>query len=339
MALRFSDTKWLDIAIKVIGVLIVLALGFLAYTMITTQARDKANSPAMRAAANLAEVVRKDPNNVAARLRLADALAAGGDLKGANEQYQAALTIRKDDPQALAGLALLSMNQGEWRTAEGYWRKIISLIEDSQYAGVDQRLEKAYYYLGSTLMEVKEYEEATRYLREALRIRRDASDTYFLLAIAYKNMDNDTKYEENLRYALQFDPLLPEANYEYALLLLDNDKVADAAERLRVAADNAPADRTEPLDELAKLGTAEEHLEAARSSLASNETSAALDEARIASAIDPASIDAVRIVAQLHEKAGNKEPARLAWERVLVLSAEDEEALAAVERLSTAKTK
>jgi len=336
VALRFSDTKWLDVAIKVTGVLVILAVAFLIYTMITTNARDKANSPAMRAAANLAEAVRQDPNNVSARLRLADALAAAGDLEGANEQYQAALKISKDDPQALAGLALLSMNQGEWRTAEGYWRKIIGLLEETQYAAVDQRLEKAYYYLGSTLMEVKEYEEATQYLREALRIRRDASDTYFLLAVAFKNMDNPTKYEENLRYALQFDPLLPEANYEYALLLLDNNKIADAAERLRVAADNAPKDRTEPVDELAKLGTAEEHLEAARSSLASNETSAALDEARIAAAIDPGSIDAVRIVAQLQEKAANKEAARLAWERVLVLNAEDAEALAAVERLSAA---
>jgi len=113
VALRFSDTKWLDVAIKVTGVLIILAVVFLIYTMITTNARDKANSPAMRAAANLAEAVRQDPNNVSARLRLADALAAGGDLEGANEQYQAALKISKDDPQALAGLALLSMNQGE----------------------------------------------------------------------------------------------------------------------------------------------------------------------------------------------------------------------------------
>lgn len=334
MRLRFSDTKWLDIAIKATAVAIVLAVGFFAYTVIATNARDRANSPAMRAAANLAEAVRKDPNNVAARLRLADALAAAGDYKTANEQYQAALQIRPDDPQALSGIALLSMNQGEWRTAEGYWRKIIEILEQGQYASVDQRLEKAYYYLGSTLMEVKEYEEATTYLRQALRIRRDASDTYFLLAIAYREMDNPTKYEENLRYALQFDPLLPEANYEYALLLLENGQTADAAERLRVSADNAPADRTDPADELAKLGTAEEHLEAANASLASNETSAALSEARIAAAIDPQSIDALRIVARLQEKAGSLDAARVAWERVLTLAPQDPEAQKAVGKLS-----
>lgn len=334
MGLRFSDTKWLDIAIKVTGAAVLVAVIFLVYTMITTQARDRANSPAMRAATNLAAAVRKDPDNVAARLRLADALAAAGQLDEAAEQYQAALKIRKDDPQALAGLALLSMNQKEFRTAEGYWRKIITILEESQYAAVDQRLEKAYYYLGSTLMELKEYEDATTFLRQALRIRRDASDTYFMLAIAYKEMDNETKYEENLRYALQFDPLLPEANYEYALLLLKNDQVADAAERLRVSADNAPADRTEPFDELAKLGTAEEHIEAARSSLASKESTTALSEARIAAAIDPESIDAVRIVAQLQEKNGNTEAARVAWERVLALDPEDDEGLAAVARLA-----
>lgn len=334
MPLRFSDTKWLDIAIKAVGVLVILAVLFFGYTVIATNARDKANTPAMRAAKNLMQAVRKDPNNVAARLRLADALAAAGDFEGAAEQYQAALQIRKDDPQALAGLALLAMNQEEWRTAEGYWRKIVDLLKNEQYASVDQRLEKAYFYLGSTLMEVKEYEDAVTYLREALRIRRDASDTYFLLAIAYKNMDNPTKFEENLRYALQFDPLLPEANYEYALLLLDNGQVADAAERLRTSVDNAPPDRKEPALELAKLGTAEEHLEAAKSAVASKETSSALSEARIAAAIDPENVDALRIVAQMWEKQGNVTAAQAAWDKLLGFLPDDEEALAAVKRLS-----
>lgn len=339
MALRFSDTKWLDIAIKAVGLLVVAALLFFGYTVITTNARDKANTPAMRAAKNLEQAVRKDPNNVAARLRLADALSAAGDYEGAAEQYQAALQIRKDDPQALAGLALLSMNQQEWRTAEGYWRKIVDLLKNEQYAAVDQRLEKAYFYLGSTLMEVKDYEEAATYLREALRIRRDASDTYYLLAIAYKNMDNPTKYEENLRYALQFDPLLPEANYEYALLLLDNGQVADAAERLRTSADNAPSDRKEPSQELAKLGTAEEHLKAAQAAVASNETSAALSEARIAAAIEPENVDAIRIVAQMWEKQGNVTAAQAAWEKLLGFLPEDKEGLAAAARLSASKAK
>lgn len=337
--MRFSDTKWLDMAIKITSVATVLAIGFLAYTMIVTSARNRADSPAMRAAANLAEAVRQDPNNVAARLRLADALAAGGDLKSANEQYQAALQIRPDDPQALAGLALLSMNQEEWRTAEGYWRKIIGILQENQYAAVDQRLEKAYYFLGSTLMEVKEYEEATKYLKEALRIRRDASDTYFLLAIAYRAMDSPAKFEENLRNALEFDPLLPEANYEYALLLIENGQVADAAERLRVSLDNAPPDRTEPADELAKLGSATNHVDAARTALASKETTSALDEARIAVAIDPENTDGIRLVAQLQEKVGNVAAGRTAWESLLKFAPEDPEALAAVKRLSEATSK
>lgn len=334
MRIRLSDTRWLDIAIKVTAVLVLLGVLFLIYTVVMTNIRDREASPAARAAANLAEVVRADPNNPEARMVLADALAAAGDYRGAAEQYQAALQLRADDPRALAGLGMLSMAQKEWRTAEGYWRNVIELLEGGEFSSVDRRLEKAYYYLGSTLMEVKEYEDAALYLREALRIRRDASDTYFLLGIAYREMDSPVKYEENVLLALQFDPLLPEANYEYGKILLEKGDVAGAAERFRTSVDNAPAGRSEPQIALDELGTAEERYEKALALVASKETSAALAEARIASAIDPSAIDANRLVAKLHEQLGNLPMARAAWELVLATAPKDAEAKAAVERLS-----
>lgn len=333
MQVRFAQTRSLDIAIKATVVLIVVALAFLGYTMYVTAQAEKAGTPAARAAANLEKVVRENPNDIAARLRYADALAAAGEYRKALEQYQAALEIRPDDPQALTGLGVLAMNQGEWRTAEGYWRKIIEVLEESQYAAVDQRLEKAYYYLGSTLMELKEYEDAALYLREALRIRRDASDTYFLLAIAYKNMDDPLKFEENLVNALQFDPLLPEANYEYGLLLLEKGDSASAAERFRISADNAPPDRPEPAAELEKFGVAEDRLAAAETALAAGDDAAALTEARIAFALDQDSEPALRMIAKLWEKSGKADEARAAWQKLLEIVPADAEAEDALQRI------
>ncbi|MDZ4179480.1 MAG: tetratricopeptide repeat protein [Coriobacteriia bacterium] len=326
---------WIDWSIKAALGAIILALVFLAYTMITTTARDRQSTPAARAVANLLEVVEENRDDPIARLRLADALAAAGRLREAGEQYQTVLELRPDDPQALAGLALLAMDQNEWRTAEGYWRTLVTQLQTSEFAALDQRLEKAYYYLGSTLMEVNEYEEAAVYLREALRIRRDASDTYFLLAIAHRELGSDLKYRENIEFALTFDPLLPEGNFELGKIKLADGDEAGAAEAFRISAENAPPDRTEPLDELAKFGTAEEHL-ATAAELEASDPAGALVEARIAAAVEPRNLDAARAVARLYERQEQKEAALAAWERVLTLSPKDTEAETALGRLRDA---
>lgn len=325
--------RWLDIAIRVVAVGILVGAGFLAYSIISFNLSQRASSPAARAVENLLQLVRENPDDANARVKLADALGAAGRLRESTEQYQAALSIDSEHAGALSGLALLSMNQGEWRTAEGYWRRIIEILQKSQYAAQDQRLEKAYYYLGSTLMEVNEYEEASVFLREALRMRRDASDTHFLLFVAYQETGADVKAREHLEWALTFDPLMPEANYELGLLLLAEGDEASAAERFRISADGAPSNRTEPVDELEKFGTPGEHIVAAQRALDAGDSQTALSEARIAASLDPENTDAVRLVAQTFELTGAPEEALAAWERLLQLTPGDAEAEEAVQRL------
>lgn len=336
MQRSLSTSKLLDYAVKSVLVILALAMVFFIYTVIRVNYEERNSTPAARAVKNLEGAVRKDPNNITARLRLADALSAAGRIREAAEQYNTVLTQSEDEPGALAGLAHIAMNEGEWRTAEGYWRRIVETLSSGQYANVDQRLEKAYYYLGSCLMEVKEYEEATTYLKEALRMRKDASDTYFLMAIAYREMGSKDKYKQNLQNALQFDPLLAEANYELGKVLLEEGDTASAAEKFRVSADNAPAERREPHDALAALGTAGEHLAKAQAAVKKGDAETALSEARIAQALDPDDVTSARIVAQMFEKQKMTVQARAAWERVLTLAPGDEEAITASKRLGGA---
>ena len=327
------DSKWLDWVIRGVVVLIVLVIGFLAYAMVTNAIRDKNSSLAARATKNLADIVRDDPNNIEARLRYADALAAAGDVRESLNQYSQVLELDEENASALTGLGLISMHQGEWRTAEGYWRKLIDILSQSEFAPFDQRLAKSYHYLGSTLMEVKEYEEAARYLREALRMRSDASDTHFLIAIAYRELDSPAKYREHLDYALQFDPTLPEANYELGQILLEEGDIAGAAEKFRISADNAPPERTEPIDALETLGEADTYFMKAEE-LQESDPTAALGQVRIAVAIDPQHVDAMRLAATLYEGAGKTEEAITAWENVLALEPRDTESLEAIDRLT-----
>ena len=73
-----------------------------------------------------------------------------------------------------------------------------------------------------------------------MRIRPDASDTHYILSVAYARLDSPGKSREELNVALAFDPTMPEANYDIGQLLLKEGKIADAAEHFRLSADKAP---------------------------------------------------------------------------------------------------
>lgn len=330
MKLRLNSHT-LDIAVKVVGLLVVVALVYLGYTVWSTQHSVQDNSVAGRAIKSLVAQVKKEPRNAQARVLLAQALASDGRLDDAVEQFQNALKIEKDNAAALEGLGLIAMKREEWRTAEGYWQQLVDSLKSGQFANQDARLERAYYYRGVTLISLKEYEDAVLYLKEALRMKRDDADTHYALSVAYRELGSTANQRKELESALAFVPTMPEANYDMGKLLLADGDEAGAAELFRRSADNAPG-RAEPLAELEKLGTAADRLAKAKSLQATDEK-AALVEARIAIALDPANVDAARLVAVLLEHVGTKDEAITAYERVLQLVPQDPDATEALKRL------
>ncbi|MDI6842864.1 MAG: tetratricopeptide repeat protein [Anaerosomatales bacterium] len=326
------SSRQLDYALKAVAALVVVALLYLAYTAWDYNRRTQSTTIAARAVENLAEAVRKDPRNPNARILLAQALAGQGRLNDAIEQFQAALKLDEDNPAALEGLGMIALKQQQWATAEGYFRRIIDKLRGGQFANADNRLERAYYYLGVTLIKRKQYEDAAGYLKEALRIRRDASDTHYALSVAYRELGIADKSRQELETALAFDPLLPEANYDLGRLLVNDGDLAGAAEAFRRAIDGAPG-QPEPLQELEKLGPFADRLAKAKSLLATDKK-AALVEARIASALDPKNLEAARIKARLLQELGSAKDAADAWEKVLQLAPEDPEATAALNELT-----
>jgi tetratricopeptide (TPR) repeat protein len=327
-------TRKLNIAIRVALLLIVFALIYAAYTIWSSEKSKRENTVSGRAVVGLLKVVKQKPNDPGARMLLAQALAADGRYDEAIEQFSAVLKIDKKSSSALEGLGLIAMRQNEWSTAEGYWKRNIQNLSEGQFASQDQRLERAHYYMGLTLIELKKYEAAAGHLKEAVLMKRDAADTRYALAVAYQHLGSEADQRRELETALAFDPVLPEANYDLGLLRLKAGDTAGAAELFRRSIDNAPG-RKEPVTALAKLGLATEHLDKARS-LAQTDAATALTEARISAAIDPQSVEAARMVGTLLEKLGKPDEASAAYERILKLIPDDAEALAAVKRLEAA---
>ncbi len=331
MKLKLSS-RWLDIAVKVVAVLVVVALVYLGYTIWSNERAKTQNSVSGRAIESLIQVVKDKPRDPGARVLLAQAFAAAGQLDNAVEQFQNALKLDGTNFSALEGLGLIAMNREEWRTAEGYWRRIIDNLKDGQYASQDQRLERGYYYLGLTLIELKDYENSVLYLKEAVRMRRDAADTHYALAVAYRELNSVSNQRKELETALSFIPTLPEANYDMGLLLVADGDDAGAAELFRRSIDNAPG-RAEPMEELAKLGPFSDRLAKAKE-LEKTDAKEALVQARIAIALEPANVEAAHLVASLLDKLGSKDDAVAAYERVLSLVPSDTVAVEALKRLN-----
>lgn len=330
LSLSFRD-RWLDWTLRVVGLLVIGALAFLGYTVWQGEREQRQGSIAARAIENLEAAVREQPDNPDARILLADAYRDTGQYSDAVKQYDEALKLDADHPGALTGLAIVAMEQEEWRTAEGYWLRAIEILQKNEFAAQDRRLEKAYYYYGLTLIQLAEYEDAVAYLKEALRIRRDDADTHYALSVAYRELGSTANQRKSLESALAFVPSMPEANYDLGLLLLAEGDEAGASELFRRSTDNAPG-RAEPLAELEKLGPFEDRMAKAAELLAAD-PAAALLEARVAISLDPTSVEAARMVARLLQQLSTPEEATLGWQRVLELVPEDPEATEAIKTL------
>ena len=322
----------LDAAIVLVGVAILIVGAYFGYSIWANNQSLRTASPANREIDALMQALKKQPNSVENRMRLAQALSVAGRSRDSVDQYQEVLKLNKEWVPALSGIGFELMKQKDWKGGEEYFKKVIALTEGkTPVMSGGSSAEIANYYVGIARMEQRDYSGAAGYLKEALRMRRDASDTAYALSVCYEKLDIPEGQREMLKYTLQFDPNMPEANYDYGLLLLADGKIAEAAEHFRTSSDRAPY-KDEPKAELAKLGSAGARLAAAKK-LASTDASAAVVEARVAAALDPQSTESLLLVGGLYEKLKKRTKAEEAYLKVLVIDPGNAKASVALKRV------
>ncbi len=322
----------LDAAIGVVIVAILLVGGYFAYSVYANNQALRTGSPANREIEALKQKLKLKPNDVETRMRLAQALSVAGRGDDAIEQYQQVLKLNDEWVPALSGVGFELMKQKDWKGGEEYFKRVIKLTEGkTPDMASGSSAEIANYYVGIARMEQRDYSGAAGYLKQALRMRRDASDTAYALSVCYGKLDITDGQREMLAYTLQFDPKMPEANYDYGKILLASGDVAGAAEHFRTSSTSAPY-KQEPKDELAKLGSATERFAEAKK-LASTDASSALVEARVAAALDPESVESLLLVGTLYEKVKKKDDAKTTYEKVLVIDPGNATATAGLKRV------
>jgi len=329
----FTVDRGLKIAITAVLVAVLAVGGYLGWAYYANTRLATTQSPSARAVANLQAIVTRSPGVAAARVKLAEAMVANDQLDDAIVQLKAALEIEKDNSAALTDLGLIAMQRREWKLAETYWIRLVDVLRAAEMSSKNTALADVYYYLGTTYVEEKRYEDAVANLKASLTIRRDSSSTHYILAIAYQRLGYQDMQEQELKVVVAFDPRHAQANYDLAVIALGRGDKAQAAELLRISVDNAPEGVTQPDEALAALGAASEHLATALR-LEASDPAKALSEARIAAALDPGNLPAVKAVAELAERQKDKARALNAWKRYLELVPGDKTATDAIQRLS-----
>jgi tetratricopeptide (TPR) repeat protein len=323
----------LTITAWVLAGAVVSAIGFLGWSVWSGNRAQQTSTPALRALDQLKRQVKAAPGNAAARVRLGEALATAGLTEDAIAQFKRALEIDSKHTGAYLDLGLIAMSRKDPSAAVGYFQKVVDLTGSSDYEDINQRRETALYQLGSIALDQRRYDDAARFFKGALRIRKDASDTYLGLAMALKGLGDTGAAIDNLNIALQFDPKYAQALYERALLEKQTGKLAEAAEDLAKARDLRP-DVDMPAQELSAFGDAKTRLKTARSEQAAGKYAEALTDARIAVALDPTSVPALVLAASLYERQGDKKTALAQWQAAAKLAPKNAEVKAALARLA-----
>jgi len=281
----------LRVVIIVLAAAVIGGLLLFGYTVWQSRQAELTATPAQRALVELEKYVRKNPNNAAARVRYGEALASAGMLEEATEQFKAGLKIDEKHTGAWLDLGIVAMQADERGNAERYFTKVVDLTAGASYESINQRREQALFHLGEIALDDRRYEDALGFFKGALRIRRDASDTYYLLAQALRGTGDDTAALEQLDAALDFDPNYAEAHYLYGMILLDEKDKVNAAVHLRKAADLAPENGL-PQEALKKLGSVNDAIDDAAAAFADKRYADAIDSVLLARALDPESVEA-----------------------------------------------
>ncbi len=287
--------------------------------------------PVLRAIDILRRQVEEAPTDVELRMQLAQAYTIAGADREAAEQYEYVLSIDAHHVPAVMGLGRISSRHKDWKASEGYWRRSLELLSaDGGMAAGGQR-EMAAFHLGTAQLAQRKCSDAVASFKQAQRLSPAAPDTHYQLAIAYRGLGDDVQYRDSLERALESDPMMPEANYDYAFILLKDGDRAGAAEHLRRSADHRPDPGTVE-QALKRLGPAAERIRVARE-LADTDPTRALEEARIAVAIEPDEFDAQVLLGELYQRRGEATRAEKAYRAALALDPGNARVRAAIRSL------
>ncbi len=168
------------------------------------------------------DIIKKSPNKARPYVNRGKEYILMGEIKKAREDIERALELDPDNPQALNDYGIILYKQSSFDEGIKYFYKA---------AGLEHWNFKFYYNLGNALYEQGRYEEAFKqydYIRGY--ISRDNAAVHNLMGKAASRKGDYDVALKNLNKALELDPELADAHFNFGKLLQSQDKSEEAIE-------------------------------------------------------------------------------------------------------------
>ncbi len=208
MEVKASRASWFIIQRVIIGVLLagIAVLGFLVAREALKPETTIPRTALERAYLDARAVVKKDPNDAKARLKLGMAYAAAGRYNDALTQLNAAAKLDPKDPGIYYGLGYVARRAGDTKKA------IEALQRVAKLEGNEPEIyRETYYELGEIYYEQKKYKEAVKAFESAVGMGPEVIYVRMALAKAYEKAKEKQKAIDQYREILKYVPDYKEA--------------------------------------------------------------------------------------------------------------------------------
>jgi tetratricopeptide (TPR) repeat protein len=133
-----------------------------------------------RAVTNAEAAVKAAPSDVGRRLNLAQAYAADNRKQDAIKQYTEILKAVPNNGTALSGRAAMYISMNDLANASKDYQTILSMSNSSEFAGANDTLQAAHYWMGYILNKQGKPAEAAGQAKAALAMDQTDSDAWYL---------------------------------------------------------------------------------------------------------------------------------------------------------------
>lgn len=203
---RPPSDRALRIAVRVaVGVLVLGSVAF-GTTYYFGQRTDGGPTLVQRQVSAAEQQVRAKPNNLSARLALAQAYQAAKRPGDAVSQYDEILKAVPDSRAALLGKASVLLGKDDLSGASALYRKVTGMSVKGEFAGADPQLQEAHYFLALIDSKQGKAQEAITEAQASLKIEPTDSDAWYVLGSAQILAGQAQQGVISLRRALMFVP-------------------------------------------------------------------------------------------------------------------------------------
>ncbi len=223
---KLSDSRFLTRLILLVGSLLILVVAvFAAIYYWDRYIHLGDESPIQRSLSELEQAVRDNPNDIEARMSLAEMYLVDKQYGDAIKQASQVNNAEPTNERSLFVLGIAYASTGKFTQAIPALETFTEGRLTGPMANSDQALEAALYYLGASYIETNQSEAAIKSLNQALVINQTDADAMYKLGQAYARSNQPDQAIVQYEKAVRFVPDFQEAYQGMLEIYLTQNKI------------------------------------------------------------------------------------------------------------------